>query len=29
VNYDHPFLTALSVESSFAFGNKLVDVLNG
>lgn len=27
VNYDAPFVTALSVESSIAFGNKLVEVL--
>lgn len=27
VQYDWPFLTALSVESSIAFGNKIVDVL--
>jgi putative intracellular protease/amidase len=27
VNYDHPFVTALSVESSSAFGDKLVEVL--
>lgn len=28
VHYDHPFVTALSVESSIAFGDKLVEVLN-
>lgn len=28
VMYDHPFVTALSVESSIAFGNKLVEVLS-
>ncbi|MEI7582975.1 DJ-1/PfpI family protein [Runella sp.] len=28
VNYDHPFVTALSVESSIAFGQKLVEVLS-
>ena len=27
VEYDHPFVTALSVESSSAFGDKLVEVL--
>ncbi len=27
VHYDHPFVTALSVESSIAFGDKLVEVL--
>lgn len=27
VVYDHPFVTALSVESSIAFGNKMVEVL--
>lgn len=27
VHYDAPFLTALSVESSIAFGNKIVEVL--
>ena len=29
VNYDHPFVTALSVESSQAFGEKLAEVLAG
>ena len=28
VAYDHPFVTGLSVESSIAFGNKLVEVLS-
>jgi putative intracellular protease/amidase len=28
VLYDHPFVTALSVESSIAFGDKLVEVLS-
>ena len=27
--YDHPFVTALSVESSIAYGDKLVEVLKG
>jgi len=27
VHFDYPFVTALSVESSFGFGNKLVEVL--
>jgi putative intracellular protease/amidase len=29
VHYDHPFVTALSVESSTAFGDKLVELLAG
>lgn len=28
VHYDHPFVTALSVESSIVFGDKLVEVLS-
>ena len=28
VHFDYPFVTALSVESSIAFGDKLVEVLS-
>ena len=28
VYYDHPFITGTSVESSIAYGDKIVEVLN-